>query len=84
MYGLFSSERIIKIRFDSENHIQENVSSKIISQISHSLTGEIRDLSKPLNSNFTRDVANVKHNLSANTFTKLIKKLRKRNAQRTI
>lgn len=82
MYGLFSSEKIIQIKFDSENYIQENVSSKIISQISHNLTGEIRDLSKPLNSNFTRDVANVKHNLSANTFSKLIGKLRKRNVKR--
>lgn len=35
MYGLFSSERIIKIKFDSENFIQKNVSSKIINQIAH-------------------------------------------------
>lgn len=82
MYGLFSSEKIIRIRFDSENFIQENVSSKIISQISHNLTGEIRDLGKPINSNFTRDVTALKHNLSTNTFSKLIGKLRKRNVKR--
>lgn len=77
MYGLFSSERIIKIKFDSENFIQKNVSSKIINQIAHNLTGEIRDLNKPINSTLSRDVSSLKHNLSANTFSKLIRKLKR-------